>query len=176
MGCEWLTTNSSLLKKIYFPRLVVPLSGILTNLAFWAVAFLVYAALYYPLGGRPSLAILGYLVILPSYVAFTFGVGLIFSVVHALFRDLRHIVDVLLPLLFWLTPILWAPSALPPGILPLLSLNPLYPFFHSFAAMFCDGVWPDPRTMVLCAALGTGALGTGLLVFTRQVSKVVERL
>ncbi len=176
MGCEWLTVNSNLLKKIYFPRLIIPISGILTNITFWAAAFIIYCMLYMFLGGHPSAAMLGYLIIWPAYVAFCFGIALVFSVIHALFRDLRHIVDVLLPLLFWLTPIIWAPSTLPPQIRPLLSANPLAPFFFSFEAILHDGSWPSLETTALCLLLGAGTLGGGLLIFTRQVHKVIERI
>ncbi len=119
---------------------------------------------------------LSYVLVWSSYVAFIFGIGLVFSVGHALFRDLRHIVDVMLPLLFWLTPIIWDRTIVPVEILPLLSLNPLYPFFCAFEAILHDGTWPSPQTLTLCLVLGAASLGIGLCVFTRQVHKVVERV
>jgi len=176
MGCDWLTSNGNLLKKIYFPRLIIPLSGMLSSLAFWSAALLVYAVLYLPLGGRPSAALLAYLLLLPAFLAFAFGVGLVFCVMHALVRDLRHIIDVLLPLFFWMTPVIWVPATLPPGVLPLLSLNPLFPFFSAFDAILHDGSFPSPAVMGLCLLLGAGMLVLVLALFRRHVDRVVERL
>lgn len=176
MGCDWMTSNGNLLKKIYFPRIIIPLSGMMTSMAFWAAALLVYSVLYFPLGGQFSLAMLAYLLLLPIFLAFSFGIGLIFCITHALVRDLRHLIDVLLPLLFWLTPVIWQPASLPPQILPILALNPLYPFFTSFDAILHDGVMPSPWKLLLCFVLGMSALFCGLWLFRAKVDKVVERL
>ncbi len=176
MGCEWLTGNASLLKKIWFPRMIVPVSGILGILSFWAAALLVYAGLYLPLGGRPAPALLAYPLVLASYIAFAFGLGLVVCVVHALFRDLRHLVEVVLPLLFWATPIIWAPATLPAGVRKVMALNPLYPFFTAFSAILHDGVWPDPLDLLRCVVTGAVMLAIGIVVFRRNADRAVERV
>jgi len=176
MGCEWFTANSSLLKKIWFPRMIVPVSGILGILAFWIAALLVYALLYWPLGGHPSPALLAYPLVLISFVAFAFGLGMVACVIHALFRDLRHLVEVALPLLFWATPIIWAPASLPEGVQPVMALNPLYPFFIAFSAMLHDGAWPDPLDLLRCLLSGAIMLAIGLIVFRRNADRAVERI
>ena len=176
MGCEWFTANASLLKKIWFPRMIVPVSGILGILAFWAAALLVYIVLYLPLGGRPAPALLAYPLVLACFIAFAFGLGLVACVTHALFRDLRHLVEVVLPLLFWATPIIWAPASLPAGVQPVMALNPLYPFFIAFSDMLHDGVWPTPLDLLRCAATGIAMLAIGLAMFRRNADRAVERI
>jgi lipopolysaccharide transport system permease protein len=176
MGCEWFTGSSSLLKKIWFPRMIVPVSGILGILAFWTAALLVYAVLYLPLGGRPSAALLAYPLVLVFYIAFAFGFGLVACVIHALFRDLRHLLEVVLPLLFWATPIIWAPSTLPVGVQPVMALNPLYPFFIAFSNILHDGAWPDSMDLLRCVLSGIVMMTIGLIVFRRNADRAVERV
>jgi lipopolysaccharide transport system permease protein len=176
MGCEWFTANSSLLKKIWFPRMIVPVSGILGILVFWAAALLVYAVLYLPLGGPLAPALLAYPLVLAAFLAFAFGLGLVACVIHALFRDLRHLIEVILPLLFWGTPIIWAPASLPVGVQPVMALNPLYPFFIAFSAILHDGAWPDPMDLLRCLATGIVMLAIGLITFKRNADRAVERV
>ena len=176
MGCEWMTANASLLKKIWFPRAIVPLSGILGILAFWLAALVVYAALYWPLGGVLSPALLAYPLVFAAYLAFAYGIGLTVCIIHALMRDLRHLVEVVLPLLFWATPIIWAPATLPAGMQPVVALNPLYPFFVSFSAILHDGVWPDPLEVLRCVVTGAVMLAIGVAVFQRHADSAVERI
>ena len=66
----------------------------------WRMRSLPGALLYLPLGGAVTSPLLAYPLVLAAYLAFAFGVGLTVSVVHALFRDLKHLVEVGLPLLF----------------------------------------------------------------------------
>jgi lipopolysaccharide transport system permease protein len=176
MGCDWLMANASLLKKIWFPRMIVPVSGILGILVFWTAALLVYALLYLPLGGPLALPLLAYPLVLAAYLAFAFGLGLTVSVVHALFRDLRHLVEVALPLLFWATPIIWSPATLPEGVQPVMALNPLYPFFIAFGEILHDGVWPDALALLRCLMTGAIMLVIGLIAFRRNADRAVERL
>jgi len=176
MGCDWLMVNASLLKKIWFPRMIVPLSGILGILVFWTAALAVFAALYLPLGGQLTPALLAYPLVLAGYFAFAFGLGLVVCVIHALYRDLKHLVEVALPLLFWATPIIWSPSTLPAGVQPVMALNPLYPFFTAFEAILHDGAWPDGASLLRCLLTGGVMLAVGLIVFRRNADRAVERL
>ena len=176
MGCDWLMANSSLLKKIWFPRMIVPVSGIFGILVFWVAALAVYAGLYLPLGGPVAPPLLVYPLVLIAYLAFAFGLGLVVCVVHALFRDLKHLVEVALPLLFWATPIIWAPSTLPAGVQPVMALNPLYPFFVAFGDILHDGVWPDAIDLLRCGLSGAVMLAVGLIVFRRNADRAVERI
>jgi len=176
LGCDWLMANSSLLKKIWFPRMIVPLSGILGILVFWMAALLVYAALFLPLGGMVAVPLAAYPLVLAAYLSFAFGLGLVVCVIHALFRDLKHLVEVALPLLFWATPIIWSPATLPAGVQPVMALNPLYPFFIAFGAILHDGAWPQPLDLLRCLASGGIMLGLGLILFRHNADRAVERL
>lgn len=172
---DWLTGNSGLIRKLSFPRILLPLSGALTVGAFWLVAIGVYAALYSLLGGRLGTALLWYPLVLVPYVLMVMGFALAISVLQITWRDIKHVTEVFVPLLFWLTPIVWVTAALPHDIAQVVSFNPLAPYFNSFTAILHESVQPSFRDLALCWGIGLVSIIVGLGVFTRA-GKVVELL
>lgn len=174
-SCEWLINNRSLILKLRFPRLLLPLAGALTVGTFWAVAMVVYWALFPLLGGDASKALFYYPLVLLAFIALVVGAGLVLSVLQVTHRDIKHLVDVFVPLLFWFTPIVWVTSSLPAEVRQIVAYNPLAPFFDCFTSILHDGVVPPSHELLLCAVLGFGLLAVGLAVFKR-VDSVVEYL
>lgn len=172
---DWLIGNNGLIRKLRFPRVLLPLSGAITVSSFWLVAMAVYAALYTFLGGYVGNSLIWYPLVLIPYVATILGLGLAISVLQITHRDIKHVTEVFVPLFFWLTPIVWVTSALPQDIAQVVSFNPLAPFFNSFTAILHESVQPSARDLVLCWAIGLSTITAGLLVFKRA-DKVVELL
>lgn len=175
-GCDWLTGNGHLLRKMYFPRILAPVSGALTVLTFWLATLSVYALLYAPMGGRVSAALLAYPFVLALFLLFAFGIGLIFSVAQVSYRDIRHIVDALLPVIFWVTPIVWMSQSLPENIQQWLSWNPLAPFFRCFTAILHDAVLPHPADLFIVCIMGLTFALAGLSLFSSQADGVIEKI
>lgn len=174
-SCEWLTNNSGLIRKIYFPRILLPLASGMTVGVFWLAAMAVYAVTFPLLGGILSQAILWYPLVLVSFIAFIAGLGLSLSIAQISIRDTKHLVDVFLPLFFWLTPIVWMTSSLSPDIAHITAFNPLAPYFNSFTAIFHASVEPRPLDLALCALLGAASLTIGLHIF-KKADRLVEHL
>lgn len=124
-GCDWLYGNSNLIKKIKFDRLLLPIAGTGTVLIFWTISLAVYAIVYAPLGGSISWAMLYYPIVFLGYLSFALGISLILSVMYIKFRDIKYLVEVTMPIMFWLTPIVWQPNNLTSDIAEWLKLNPL---------------------------------------------------
>lgn len=172
---EWLINNNSLIRKLRFPRVILPLSGALTVGVFWAVAMAVYACLYTFIGGVISSALIWYPIVLIPYIAMILGLGLGISVLQIIHRDIKHITEVFVPLLFWLTPIVWVTARLPKEVAVVVLYNPLAPFFNCFNAILHGGVQPSVQDLLLCWIIGAATLIVGLWVFKR-VDRVVEYL
>lgn len=172
---EWLIGNSNLIRKMYFPRLLLPCSGALTIVVFWGAAMLVYAALFKVLGGVLTDAIVWYPIILVSFMAMIMGAGLAISVIQITVRDAKHLVDIFVPLLFWFTPIVWMTSSLPQEIARIAAFNPMAPYFNSFNDILHDGVAPDSGNVMICVALGATSLLLGLTLF-KKADRQVEYL
>ncbi len=108
MSTGAIVDNSGLLKSVLFPRAILPIGTVLFNLAQYLLTvsvFLPVMLLWYrvPLSGPMAL----FPVFLALQVIFTIGVALILSTATAFFRDVRHLLEVALSVLFWTTPILY---------------------------------------------------------------------
>ncbi len=176
MSSDWLTSNSNLIRKVNFLKVTIPISGGLTIMAFWSMAFLTYALMYIPLGGKVTSAIFVYPFVLFSFLMFSFGIGLALSVIAVIFRDVKHIIEVTVPLLFWLTPIVWSFNIVPHRMRDWLLINPLAVFFNSFSSIFHDGLVPPIFDLILSGLLGIFVLLIGYLVFNRLSQNIVEQL
>lgn len=173
---EQLVANGDLLKKIYFPRLLVPLSNLLVNSVLWFMALGVFLILYGPLGGQLHWALLAYPVYLLLFLSFVFGLMLILCVLYVDFRDLKHIVEVFIQLLFWATPIVYPMSLVPAKVRVLMLLSPLVEFSRIFQDIFWAGQLPTWRISLTFTAWTFLSLALGLWLFYRRGSKLIERL
>lgn len=122
--------NAAIIKKIYFPRLIIPASNVVTALFDFLMSFALYLLLvfYY----NPSLQIinfigLSFLSIFLAIVA-TFGLGTLISSLNIKYRDFRYIIPFMLQLLFFSSPIIYSLSSIDNSSLKiLLSINPITP-------------------------------------------------
>ncbi|MEB2313877.1 MAG: ABC transporter permease [Polyangiaceae bacterium] len=168
-----LVANGSLLRRAYFPRLVVPFSSLgITSVDFLvALGFLLGLAWTagYPPAGR-------WLLLLPSFVvlaAFTAGVGIVFAVLNAMFRDVRHFVPFLTQLLLFATPVAYSSELVPERWRALLALNPLVSVMAGFRAAVLGAEPPGAElawSMLSCAVVLTVAV----LLFRRLELIVVD--
>ena len=177
-----LIANANLIKKVRFPREIIPLSVIAGN-AFTAGA-LILVALVLCVALRPiGLSIIMLPVFLVLLGIFTIGFGLMLSSVNVYFRDVEFLYGALTMPWFFITPILFAFSDLPPAvtnqawILRLLHYaNPVTPFLFGVQDSMFWGRWPS--LIDFCYSLVAAALmlGFGLKVFRRLEPEMAVEL
>ena len=131
------TNNASVFGKVYFPRLVVPLAGLTSNLLKLLIQLVLFILVYigYRIAGvqlpiRPALLLFPFLVLLLAFHALSWG--LIISSVTSKYRDLKFLVAFGLQLFMYATPIIYPLSAATGRIRTALELNPLTPIFEAF--------------------------------------------
>ncbi len=105
-----LVGSSNLIKKVYFPRLVVPLASVLGGLVDFAVAFVVLIGLMAYYGIWPSLAVISLPVFLLLATAAGLGVGLWLSALNVEYRDFRYVVPFLIQIWLFATPVIYPAS------------------------------------------------------------------
>lgn len=166
--------NPSLITKVAFPIESLPLATILANfinyLIMLAILLVVLVAVRVPVG--VSLLVLPVIVV--AQLAFTIGLGLFLASATVYFRDLEHLVGLVLTAWFYLTPILYPLQAggLPGAagrVVPYLRLNPLSWFLENYHAVLYYGRWPDPGIFTLMMAGSALVLvgGYGLFAWLR---------
>lgn len=172
-----IADNGGLVKSVFFPRAILPLATVLFNLAQYLltiVVFLPFMLVYY--GIAPALPMLLFPVFLLLQSLFTVGLALLLSTATAFFRDVKHLVDVGLAVLFWMTPIVYAVDQLPERVRRIVMFSPMAPYITAYHNIFYERVWPEPVTWTLAAAYAGVALVCGLVVIVRYEEQFAERV
>lgn len=157
--------SSSLVAKIYFPRLILPLSAVGSNLVDFIVAlsFLFIMMFAYGRGVSWNVIWLPLLTLLALLTALAVGVGL--SALNARYRDVRYAVPYFLQVMLFVTPVINPASDVPANIRPLYFLNPMAGVVEGFRWALIDAAPPPGPTMLLSAAIMMLLLIGGLFYF-----------
>ncbi|KAA0233664.1 MAG: Teichoic acid translocation permease protein TagG [Acidimicrobiales bacterium] len=185
-----LTANQDLVKKVYFPRSVLPTSAVLS----WLVSFLielgVLAVALLIVGNMvlPWLPLV--LVITALLTAFVLGLALLISPLQAYFRDMEHLTTILLQVWFWATPIVWPVTLLEgtdrtftvlgyniiPAIPNLIRFNPVFQFVEAYRDVLYDLRVPSLGRWLGMLISATISILIGGLVFRRLEPRLAEEL
>jgi ABC-2 type transport system permease protein len=169
--------NSSLMRKIAFPWEVLPISYVFFHLIQFVVALVVFFPVMLVLSSiRPAWEMLFLIPLLSMHVLFTIGVALALSVAATLWRDFRHLTEMLLPLLFWMTPIVYPWERAPAPVQTFFHVNPLAAYAIAYQDILFRGHLPTPVvswTMMVWTAVSMLA---GYALFRRYYTRLVEEL
>ena len=168
-------SNARIFGKVYFPRFVMPLSGIIYNSITFLVQFVMFAILVavYALTGanvHPNLIVLA-LPILLIHIAFLgTGTGLIISSLTTKYRDLNVLVSFGLTLWMYLTPVVYPVSQIPESFRFIMLLNPVAPIVETFRYAFLGSGNFEWFFLLISAAVTAVLIILGMIVFN-QVEK-----
>lgn len=172
-GTTSLTSNSSLVTKIKFPRLIFPLSSVLTSLFDMAIATPVLLVLLPVAGVRLWPSLLWVPVLLVVLVLFTAGLCILFSAANLFFRDIKYIVEVVLTFAIFFTPVLYD-AALFGKWRPILMLNPLTPILEGLNSSVILGRQPDLFWIGFSAVASVVLFWVGVTFFRRLEPRFAE--
>ena len=168
--------NANLVKKVHFPLGILPVSTVVFNFVQLLLALAVFFPAIFVFKPDTSVLLLLYIPVLVLYLLFTLGVAFILSAITPLYRDVKHLTEVVLMALFWLTPILYSLSQVPKKLQILIMLNPLTAFITSYQDIVYWGKLPN-MSMVLSMLLWTiFSLSLGYLVFRHRQFSFAEEL
>lgn len=122
-----MVANAGIIKKIYFPRLIIPMSAILVSLFDFIMAFVIYIGIliYYQQPVEPVIVLYLPLSILITVLT-TFGMGTMLAALNVKYRDFRYVIPFLIQLLFFVTPVIYPTSIIKiPWAQKILMLNPM---------------------------------------------------
>jgi lipopolysaccharide transport system permease protein len=169
-----LVGSASLLKKVYFPRLIVPVSAVLGGLVDFAVAFVVLIGMMFWYGVQPGWGVLLLPFLLLLSAASALGAGLFLSAVNVEFRDVRYVMPFFIQLLLFVTPVIYPASKVTAKLeemgLPgwLYGLNPMAGVIQGFRwSLLGSGMNPGPLLAAGTAVTVLLLIG-GLFYFRRM--------
>ena len=189
LGTESLVANAGLIQKVYFPRIVLPLS--LANATFftWLLEMGVLVVALSLLGSfvLPWLPLVALFMMV--FAVFAVGLSMIFSIINVYFRDLSYLLTIVLQFWFYLTPILYPVELVatqsdklggligtPITLLDIYSLNPVAGFIEIFRNLLYDNRVPDLSTVLVAGAWTVSALGVGAWMYSRKEKMLAELL
>jgi ABC-type polysaccharide/polyol phosphate export permease len=177
VGTGCIVANAPLLTKVYFPRVVLPLSVVLSQLVHFGLALAVYFVVLLVAGYNfaPYLPIL--VVGIGLLACFTVGVSMFLSALNTIFRDVQEFTTVLFLLWFYGTPVVYSLDLVPSETLrTLLRLNPLTHYVEVIRNCLYDLRAPSWSELAVCAGFAVAAVAVGGMVFTRLSSRFAKEV
>jgi lipopolysaccharide transport system permease protein len=176
MTTNVVVDNQRLITKVYFPRLILPISSALSGLVDFAIGFVVLAIFTVAYGIRPTLAALWLPILLLLALFTALGVGLWMSALNALYRDVRYVIPFLINFWMFASPVAYSSSIVPARWRWLYSLNPMAGVIDGFRwAITGQGQPPSLLLLVSAGAVALVLLG-GLFFFNRMETAVADRV
>ena len=178
--------NAAIIKKVYVPKYMYPLSSIFSNFVTFAISLLCLICVWIffkltGISGGSNLHITPYVFmsVVPMFLLLIFctGVGLILSVIGVYFRDVEYIWDVLTQLLFYMVPIVYPFQRITGHWTRILiKINPLYSMIEMFRQCVLYGYMLSPKLFAYAAVVSFATLAVGIWIFNKKSDDIVFHL
>jgi ABC-type polysaccharide/polyol phosphate export permease len=172
-SAESIVGNGELLKKVAVPKAVFPVAAVISNAINFGLSLLplvvILAVLRFPFHSTWAFIPVPFL----ALMLFTMGCGFLFAAANVYFRDVSHIVQLLLTAWFYLSPVIYSLDFVPARFQPIFRLNPMLYMLNGFRDPIYYGALPS--LAVISASLGIGALALviGYAIFARYQDSFV---
>lgn len=175
-GTTTIIANENIIKKVYFPREILPISVAVSTLINFFISCIILFA--FILGS--GIGIHQYVVLLPiiALIQFMLSLGIIFilGAVNVYIRDTEYIVNFLITMLFYGTPVLYSLSMFKGNILKLLNLNPMTHIIEAYRAILYYKSWPNFQDLFLVGLFSFLVMIGGYFIFRKLEKGFAEEL
>lgn len=176
-GSTSILSQKDMVKKIYFPREVLPISYVTSCFVNMLYGFIIVFIVVVFTGVKLSLGSLLYLplIMIIEYIL-ALGIALMSSAITVYFRDFEHILGIISMAWMYLTPIMYNIDIVPPKYQRLFSINPMTPVIRAYRDILYYGRTPHIRTLISATLLGLSVLIFGWILFGRLKRGFVEEI
>ena len=175
-GAAAIIDNGNIIKKVYFPREILPISVVASE----GVNFLISTTIilgFVIFGGIGlSWNILWYFLILAIQIIVSIGIAFIVSSLTVYFRDLLHLLGILMQLLFYATPIVYSMDSVPASMKWLLMLNPMSYLIEGYRNIFYNKTMPNFKGLLIALVMGVVLCVCGYFIFRKLEKRFAEEL
>ncbi len=171
-----IVSNGGIIKKVFFPREILPISTTTSNLInFLITCIIVFAALFISgIGIGPSIVMLP-LIVLIQYI-FQLGLSFIFSSITVYIRDIEYLLNVFMMLMFYMCPIVYSADMIPNKFLPLFKLNPMFHIIEYYRQILYYKQMPNITNLLWLLGICIIILALGLMIFKKLEKRFAEEL
>ena len=167
-GTNSLVQNANMISKVYFPRLILPMSAVAAKLLDFSIAMLVLAALMVWYGMVPTLGILALPLLIFLMILTAAGLGAWLTALAIQYRDVKHAMTFVVQLLMYAAPVVYPTSLIPERYQLLYAINPMVGVIEGFRAALL-GTRPMPWDLIGVGAASALVIAlTGALYFRRK--------
>lgn len=177
-GASAISDRRDLMTKVRFPAQVLPTTVVLTNLSNYVLSLPLMVGLGLFYGQAPTVHILAYPVVVAIQLIFTLALTFILAAINVTFRDLQHIVNNLLTMWFFMTPVLYPISTIKDDSLRdvVMTLNPMSSLLVSYQAIFYEHRWPDPGPLAALAVFSLALMWGASSIFESRREDFAESI
>ena len=168
--------NQRVVTKVYFPRLILPISAALSGLVDFFISLAVLLLFTLAYGIRPGPAVLLLPVFLLLAILTVLGVGLWLSALNALYRDVRFLIPFLVQFWTLASPVYYSSSMVPERYRWIYGLNPMTGVIDGFRWALTGHGEPPSATIFASVAMVCAAVFGGLLFFNRMEGTIADRV
>lgn len=168
--------NGNILKKVYFPREILPISVVTSEAVNFVISTIIILAFVLGTGMGLTWYVIFYPVILLIQYILLIGISLFVSSITVYFRDLQHFIGIALQLLFYATPIVYATNIIPESYQWILRLNPMTFIIDGYRSIFYYQQQPDFISLGITLLVSLILCVVGYLLFSKLQKRFVEEL
>ena len=171
-----IVVNGGIIKKVYFPREILPISTATSNLFNFLITEIIVliALLVSGIGIGASIFMLPFIVLI-QYIL-QLGISFILSSITVYVRDVEYLINVFMMLMFYMSPIVYSPDMIPDKFLPLFKLNPMFHIINYYREILYYKQVPDVMGILVLLVICIVILVIGYTIFRKLEKRFAEEL
>lgn len=175
-GTSTIIANGGIIKKVYFPREILPISVATSGLINFVISFpiIILFAIFSGIGISPYILLVPVVIIIQYLLLI--GIILITSAIDVYIRDAEYIINFIIMMLFYATPILYSSELFPEKIRWILRLNPMTTIIDSYHNIIFFKTMPQMKSLVIVFIVSIIMLLVGLKIFKRLEKGFAEEV
>jgi len=175
-GAFTFIENGNIIKKVYFPREIIPISVVTSELVNFVISTIIILGFALGEGMGISVYFCFYPLILIIQFILTLGITLVVSAITVYVRDLQHLIGVALQLLFYATPIVFATDVIPESMLWVIKINPMAYIIDAYRDIFYNQQMPNLAMLGILFLISIALCVVGYLIFNKLQKGFAEQL
>lgn len=171
-----LTSNVTLVTKVYFPREIFPFSAVIVSLVDFLIAMPVLAGLMAYYGIRPTWALLALPVVIAINIIFAAAVSLALAMANLFYRDVKYLFEIVITVWMFATSVVYPVERVGGRLAHVLQVNPMTAIVEAYRDILLRGVLPDAASFLAATALSLVMLAAAWVTFHRAEFRFAENI
>ena len=168
--------NGNILKKVYFPREIVPISVVTSEAINFLISTIIIVAFVLFGGLGLTKYVIFYTVVLLAQYLIVLAISLIIASICVYLRDLQHFIGVALQLLFYAAPVVYSPTSIPENFQWILKFNPMTYIINAYRDIFYNQTMVDVNSLLMIIGVGIVGCVIGYAIFCKLQKGFAEQL